>query len=569
MSAQRKPKRIGDILIEKGILTQDQLNIALTEQKKSTNKPLGKIIVSLGFATEAVVRDALGEALGQEAVDLTKVVVDSEILKLVDKDVARRYHVLPLSLDLNQRVLTIAMSDTFNVVAIDQLRALLGGNVEIKPVLAGESEIESAIDNFYGFELSVDGILREIETGQIDYNSIQGDSDEYSQPLVRLVDAILSDAVKKSSSDIHFEPENGFLRIRYRIDGVLRQIRSLHQNYWAAIAVRLKVISGMNIAETRAPQDGRLSLNLFGRPIDFRVSAQPTTYGENIVLRILDRSKGIVPLDKLSLSDSSLSSLRLMMARPEGIILVTGPTGSGKTTTLYSMLSYINDESVNIMTLEDPVEYPMPMIRQTSVNVAAKLDFATGIRSMMRQDPDIILIGEIRDEATADMAVRAAMTGHQVYSTLHTNSAVGAIPRLLDLGIVPDILAGNMIGIVAQRLVRKLCDHCKTEDKPNELERHLLGLSESEDASVYRTKGCDACHHYGYKGRMAITELLKIDTEIDDLIARRATQREIYKLVLEKGFEPLAEDALRRVLDGSTTLEEVSRVVDLTDRLDS
>ena len=569
MSAQRKPKRIGDILIEKGILTQDQLNIALTEQKKSTNKPLGKIIVSLGFATEAVVRDALGEALGQEAVDLTKVVVDSEILKLVDKDVARRYHVLPLSLDLKQRVLTIAMSDTFNVVAIDQLRALLGGNVEIKPVLAGESEIESAIDNFYGFELSVDGILREIETGQVDYNSIQGDSDEYSQPLVRLVDAILSDAVKKSSSDIHFEPENGFLRIRYRIDGVLRQVRSLHQNYWAAIAVRLKVISGMNIAETRAPQDGRLSLNLFGRPIDFRVSAQPTTYGENIVLRILDRSKGIVPLDKLSLSDSSLSSLRLMMARPEGIILVTGPTGSGKTTTLYSMLSYINDESVNIMTLEDPVEYPMPMIRQTSVNIAAKLDFTTGIRSMMRQDPDIILIGEIRDEATADMAVRAAMTGHQVYSTLHTNSAVGAIPRLLDLGIVPDILAGNMIGIVAQRLVRKLCEHCKTEDKPNELERHLLGLSESEDTSVYRANGCDACHHYGYKGRMAITELLKIDTEIDDLIARRATQREIYKLVLKKGFEPLAEDALRRVIDGSTTLEEVSRVVDLTDRLDT
>ena len=569
MNAQRKPKRIGDILIDKGILTQDQLNIALTEQKKSTNKPLGKIIVSLGFATEAVVRDALGEALGQEAVDLTKVVVDSEVLKLVDKDVARRYHVLPLSLDLKQRVLTIAMSDTFNVVAIDQLRALLGGNVEIKPVLAGESEIESAIDNFYGFELSVDGILREIETGQIDYNSIQGDSDEYSQPLVRLVDAILSDAVKKSSSDIHFEPENGFLRIRYRIDGVLRQIRSLHQNYWAAIAVRLKVISGMNIAETRAPQDGRISLNLFGRPIDFRVSAQPTTYGENIVLRILDRSKGIVPLDKLSLSDSSLSSLRLMMARPEGIILVTGPTGSGKTTTLYSMLSYINDESVNIMTLEDPVEYPMPMIRQTSVNIAAKLDFTTGIRSMMRQDPDIILIGEIRDEATADMAVRAAMTGHQVYSTLHTNSAVGAIPRLLDLGIVPDILAGNMIGIVAQRLVRKLCEHCKTEDKPNELERHLLGLSESEDTSVYRANGCDACHHYGYKGRMAITELLKIDTEIDDLIARRATQREIYKLVLKKGFEPLAEDALRRVIDGSTTLEEVSRVVDLTDRLDT
>ena len=567
MSAQPKPKRIGDILIEKGILTQDQLHIALTEQKKTTDRPLGKIIVSLGFATEAVVRDALGEALGQESVDLSRVVVDSDVLKLINKDMARRYRVLPMSLDPVRKLLTIAMADTFNVVAIDQLRALLGGNVEIAPVLAGESEIEAAIDNFYGFELSVDGILREIETGQVDYTSIQGDSDEYSQPLVRLVDAILSDAVKKSASDIHFEPENGFLRIRYRIDGVLRQVRSLHQNYWSAIAVRLKVISGMNIAETRAPQDGRISLTLFGRPIDFRVSAQPTTWGENIVLRILDRSKGIVPLDRLSLSDTALTALRLMMARPEGIILVTGPTGSGKTTTLYSMLNYVNDEAVNIMTLEDPVEYPMAMIRQTSVNVAAKLDFASGIRSMMRQDPDIILVGEIRDEDTADMALRAAMTGHQVYSTLHTSSAVGAIPRLLDLGLVPDILAGNIIGIVAQRLVRKLCEHCKRQDAPSELESQLLGLQEDDEVVIYRANGCDSCHHYGYRGRMAITELLKVDAEIDDLIARRATQRELYQLALDKGFQPIAEDALRRVLDGSTTLEEISRVVDLTNRL--
>ncbi len=567
MSAVVKPKRIGDLLIEKGVLTHDQLNIALTEQKKCS-EPLGKIIVSLGFATEAVVRDALGEALGQESVDLSRVVVDSEVLHLIDKDVARRYRVLPLSVDNTRKVLTLAMADTFNVVAIDQLRALLGGAWDIKPVLAGESEIENAIDQFYGFELSVDGILTEIETGQVDYSSLQGESDEYSQPLVRLVDAMLSDAVKKGASDIHFEPEHGFLRIRYRIDGVLRQVRSLHQNYWSAIAVRLKVMSGMNIAETRAPQDGHISLTLFGRPIDFRVSAQPTMHGENIVLRILDRHKGIVPLDELGLSDASLTSLRLMMARPEGIILVTGPTGSGKTTTLYSMLNYVNDETVNIMTLEDPVEYPMPMIRQTSVNLSAKLDFATGIRSMLRQDPDIILVGEVRDEDTADMALRAAMTGHQVYSTLHTNSAVGAIPRLLDLGIVPDILAGNIIGIVAQRLVRKLCPHCKAPDQPNELERHLLGLADGEQTTVYRARGCDACHHYGYRGRMAITELLKIDPDIDELIARRATRREIHELALSKGFAPLSEDALRRVLDGTTTLEEISRVVDLTDRLD-
>jgi len=566
MSAVKKPKRIGDLLIDKGILTQDQLSIALTEQKRSSS-PLGKIIVSLGFATEAVVRDALGEALGQESVDLSKVVVDSEVLELVNKDIARRYHVLPLSVDRQKSTLTVAMSDTFNVVAIDQLRAVLGGEYDIVPILAGESEVENAIDQFYGFELSVDGILREIETGQVDYNSLQSESDEYSQPLVRLVDAMLSDAVKKGASDIHFEPELGFLRLRYRIDGVLRQVRSLHQNYWSAIAVRLKVISGMNIAETRAPQDGHISLTLFGRPIDFRVSAQPTSHGENIVLRILDRNKGIVALDELGLSDSSLAALRLMMARPEGILLVTGPTGSGKTTTLYSMLNYVNSESVNIMTLEDPVEYPMPMIRQTSVNVAAKLDFASGIRSMLRQDPDIILVGEVRDEDTADMALRAAMTGHQVYSTLHTNSAVGAIPRLLDLGIVPDILAGNIIGIVAQRLVRKLCEHCKQADTPNELESHLLSLKEGEKPTIYRATGCDHCNQFGYKGRMGITELLKIDPGMDDLIAQRASRREIHDHAVEQGFQPIAEDGLRRVLDGSTTLEEVSRVVDLTDRL--
>ncbi len=566
MSAVAKPKRIGDLLIEKGILTQDQLSIALTEQKKSREQ-LGKIVVSLGFATEAVVRDVLGEALGQESVDLSKVIVDTEVLQLVGKDIARRFKMLPLSIDRQKGLLTVAMSDTFNVVAIDQLRALLGGELDITPVLAGESEIENAIDQLYGFELSVDGILHEIETGQVDYSSHTGESDEYSQPLVRLVDALLSDAVKKSASDIHFEPELGFLRIRYRIDGVLRQIRSLHQNYWSAIAVRLKVMSGMNIAETRAPQDGHISLTLFGRPIDFRVSAQPTTHGENIVLRILDRNKGIVPLDKLGLSDHALASLRLMMARPEGILLVTGPTGSGKTTTLYSMLNYVNDESVNIMTLEDPVEYPMPMIRQTSVNVSAKLDFASGIRSMLRQDPDIILVGEVRDEDTADMALRAAMTGHQVYSTLHTNSAVGAIPRLLDLGIVPDILAGNIIGIVAQRLIRKLCPHCRKADKPTELEHHLLGLDEDENPVIYRAVGCEHCHQSGYRGRIAITELLKIDDDIDDLIARRASRKELHELAISKGFEPIAEDALRRVLDGSSTLEEVSRVVDLTDRL--
>ena len=564
--AAKPPRRIGDILIEQGILSHDQLRIALTEQKKRGDQ-LGRIIVSLGFTTEAIVRDALSESLGQESVDLHKVVVDQDALKMVPKEVARRYRVLPIAIDHKAHLLTVAMADTTNVVALDQLRAILGGRVDVHPLLAGESEIETAIDQFYGYELSVDGILHEIETGQVDYSSFAGDGDEYSQPLVRLVDAMLSDAVKAGASDIHFEPEQGFLRLRYRIDGVLRQIRSLHKNYWSAIAVRLKVISGMNIAETRAPQDGRISLTLYGRPIDFRVSAQPTTWGENIVLRILDRSKGIVPLDKLGLPEASLSMLKLMMARPEGIILVTGPTGSGKTTTLYSMLSYVSSESVNIMTLEDPVEYPMNLIRQSSVNEAAKMDFATGIRSMMRQDPDIILVGEIRDEDTADMALRAAMTGHQVYSTLHTNSAIGSIPRLLDLGIVPDMLAGNIIGIVAQRLIRKVCMHCREPAPATDFERKLMRQPAHTEINIYQARGCDECNNTGYRGRLSVMELLKMDDDLDELVARRATRREIHNLAIEKGFKPLSEDGVRRVLEGVTTLDEISRVIDLTDRL--
>jgi type II secretory ATPase GspE/PulE/Tfp pilus assembly ATPase PilB-like protein len=385
--------------------------------------------------------------------------------------------------------------------------------------------------------------------------------------VVRLVDALLNDAAKRNASDIHFEPEQGFLRIRYRIDGVLRQIRSLHKNYWAAMVVRLKVMSGMNIAETRAPQDGRISLLLSGHQVDFRVSSQPTTHGENMVLRILDRDKGIVPLEDLGLHADDLKILKLMLARPEGIILVTGPTGSGKTTTLYSILNYINTEGINIMTLEDPVEYPMAMIRQTSVNEVVKLDFASGIRSMMRQDPDVILVGEIRDQETAEMAFRAAMTGHQVYSTLHTNSSIGAVPRLMDLGVLPDIMAGNIIGVIAQRLMRRLCPHCKSPSTPDTMTRKLLGMDEDDTRPVFHAVGCARCDNIGYRGRVAIMELFKLDPEIDELIARRATGREIRSAAAAKGFRSLAEDAVSRVLLGQTSLEEISRVVDLTDRV--
>lgn len=563
---ERKTRLLGELLLQQGLISKDQLRIALTEQQK-TGEQLGRLLVGLGFVGESVMRDSLGEALGRESIDLSTVVPDVSALQLVPKELARRYSLVPISYSLEERMLTLAMADIYNLIALDRLRAQLGGQVEIKALLAGEGEVEDAIDQFYGYELSVDGILHEVETGEIDHASVQATTGGYSQPLVRLVDAILADAVKREVSDIHFEPEEGFLRIRYRIDGVLRQIRSLHKNYYPAIVVRLKVMAGMNIAETRAPQDGHISLAIGGHQIDFRVSCMPTSHGENIVLRILDRDKGIIPVEALGLPEATLTQLKLIMSRPEGIVLITGPTGSGKTTTLYSMLSDLNSEQINIMTLEDPVEYPMPMIRQTSVNDSIKLSFAGGIRALMRQDPDVILVGEVRDEETAEMAFRAAMTGHQVYSTLHTNSAVGALSRLADIGVTSDIISGNIIGIIAQRLIRKLCAHCKEAYEPDEIICRMIGVQPQDGVQLYRPVGCTRCDHQGFKGRLAVMEVLRLNAEIDELIYKRAGNREIERAALEAGFQTLADDAVRRVKEGLTSIEEVSRVIDLTQRI--
>ena len=558
---------IGELLIAKGVVSEDQIRIALTERKRR-HEPLGRILVRFGFATEGVIRDVLAGVHGYDSVDLSDAVIGSDVVKLVPKEVARRYRVLALNWDAGARRLTVATPDPSNVVAMDQVRALVDPGAEVRAVIAGEVEIDKAIDRLYGHELSIDGILKEIETGEIDRRSLEAENGEYSQPVVRLVNALLSDAVRRGASDLHFEPAQEFLRIRYRIDGVLRQIRSLHRDHWAAIAVRLKVMASMNIAERRAPQDGRISLSVSGRAVDFRVSSLPTTFGENIVLRVLDRHKGIVALDRLGLHEDALGALRLMMARPEGIILVTGPTGSGKTTTLYSMLNHLDTESVNIMTLEDPVEYPMERIRQTSVNEAARLTFASGVRSLLRQDPDVILVGEIRDAETAEMAFRAAMTGHQVYSTLHANSAAGAVARLVEIGVSCGIMAGNIIGIVGQRLVRRLCVHCREPYEPARLERRILGLeAQSKGPPVYRAGGCGRCAHRGYRGRLALVELLRFDAGIDELVAGGATTREISRTARAGGFHPLAEDGVRRVREGVTSLDEVSRVVDLTGRI--
>ena len=567
MAEQRKKLRLGELLVQQGLITTDQLSIALAEQRHN-NIPIGRLLVRLGFVTESAIRDIMARTIGQESIDLGQVVADPEALKLVNQDFARRNRVLPIAFDRNEQVLTIATTEIFNVVAMDQLRGMLGAQVEIKTLLASEAQLGDYIDNFYGYELSVDGILKEIETGEIDYESLQtsGGGDEYTQPMVRLVNALLVDAVKRGASDIHFEPEYAFLRIRYRIDGVLETVRSLHKTYMPGITVRLKVVSAMNIAETRAPQDGRLSLTLNGRPIDFRVSTQPTIYGENIVLRVLDREKSIISLDRMNLTKDATDRINLMLARPEGILIVTGPTGSGKTTTLYSLLAQVNDETVNIMTLEDPVEYPLTLMRQTSVSEVARMDFADGIRSILRQDPDIILVGEVRDKETAEMAFRAAMTGHQVFTTLHTNSALGAFPRLLDIGIQPDIMAGNIIGIIAQRLVRMLCTHCKEAYVPSREERVLLGFAGEQVSYLHRSVGCKQCDNKGFKGRTAIMEILVMDGDLDELIARRATAKELRAAALTRGYRSLSDEGLQRVIDGTTSLVEVAREIDLTGR---
>ncbi len=566
MAEQRRRPRLGELMVQQGLISQDQLRIALTEQEHS-ELPLGRQLVLLGFVTETMVRDVVADTIGYESVDLSNIVADEEALQLVPEDFSRRYQLLPIAYEEAAKILVVAMADMFNVVVLDQLRAMLGGRIQIKPLLATEAQLEEYIDHFYGYELSVDGILREIETGEIDYGSLSAGRDEYTHPVVRLVGALLMDAVKRGASDIHFEPEYAFLRIRYRIDGVLQQVRSLHKSYWGGVAVRLKVLSGLDIAETRSPQDGRLGMHLCGRPIDFRVSSHPTINGENIVLRVLDREKSIIPMERMGLRTETLDELKLMMTRPEGIVIVTGPTGSGKTTTLYSLLSFRNTEAVNIMTLEDPVEYPVSLMRQTSVAEVNKVDFANGIRSIMRQDPDIILVGEVRDEDTATMAFRAAMTGHQVFTTLHTNSALGVFPRLSDIGVLPDIMAGNIIGVVAQRLVRVLCPHCKEPHVLDELERKMLRLKPTDEPKIFKPQGCKRCNQNGYRGRMAIIELLRIDSDMDSLISRRAHLDELQRMAIDKGFVTLAEDGVRRVLEGHTSLAEVMRVIDLTSRL--
>lgn len=555
--------RMGERMVKKGLITQDQLDVALLE-KKISGKMLGEVLVELGFVDENAMTVFLAEASGFEVFDLKATIFDGEALALLDKNIALKHQVLPILMD--EKYLYIAMSDPYDVVALDTLRRFTPKGKHIKPSVCTSAVLSDAIDAAYGYASSIKDILSELEEGeeQKDVTSLN-EKDAISHPIVRLVNALVFEAVKMGVSDLHFEPEENFVRLRYRLDGVLFTSQILHKQHWSGISQRIKIISNMNIADKLAPQDGRFNLNIGGREADFRVSSLPTVHGENIVLRVLDKSASIMPLKGLGFSQENMDKIAKANSRPEGIIIVTGPTGSGKTTTLYSMLNEINSVEVNIQTLEDPVEYSLPMIRQTHVREGV-LEFADGIKALLRQDPDIIFIGEIRDQTTAEMALKAAMTGHQVFTSLHTNDSFGALPRLFDLGMKPGMVAGAIIAVFAQRLARKLCSGCKVPHTPSEQELGWLKVKSRDGLPpLFRAKdgGCSSCGGKGYKGRVALAEILLFDEEMDEQVAKNVTKADLKALAIKKGFKSLKDDGILKVLEGITSFDAVGRVVDL------
>ncbi|GJL84507.1 MAG: type II secretion system protein E [Micavibrio sp.] len=561
--AEDGPKgRIGDRLVAMGIITEDQLNVAIQE-KKISGKMLGTVMVDLGFIDQETLTAFLAESSGFDVFDPKHTIVDGDALSLLEKDVAIKHQVLPIS--VTDGDVRVAMEDPYDVVALDTLRRFFPKGSQIIPLVTTSKVLADAIDAAYGYASSINGILKELEENkeQVDLATLD-ENLAFTHPIVRLVNALVFDAVKIGASDLHFEPEDNFVRVRYRLDGVLFTAQILHKQHWSGVSQRIKIMSELNIADKLTPQDGRFSMNVGGREADFRVSSLPTVHGENIVLRVLDKSASIMPLEGLGFSDTNMELIKNAQSRPEGIIIVTGPTGSGKTTSLYSMLNEINDVVVNIQTLEDPVEYSLPMIRQTHVREGV-LEFADGIRAMLRQDPDIIFIGEIRDKITAEMALKAAMTGHQVYTTLHTNDSFGAIPRLLDLGLKPGMIAGAIISVFAQRLTRRLCGNCKEEYRPDAEECEILGVSSDNAPSIYRAKqgGCEICAGQGYKGRVAVVEILSFDEELDDIVAKNETKADLKDAAVKKGFKSMKDDGILKVLEGVTSLQALARVVDI------
>ncbi len=550
-------KPLGQRLIEAGLIDQTQLQAALSEQQR-TKQTLGSILIRLGFVDEEAVAAAVAAQARVKYVDLGQYSPQPEATQRVQENFARQKRLVPIS--FVGKALVVAMANPLDVLALDELRHLAKGPVEV--VGATESQVQKALDRAYGAGMGWNEVVEEsLRHVARKAGEALGESEVAQEPpIIRLLDNLIFRAVQDGATDIHVEPEEKLVRNRFRVDGLLRYGPHLPKELQGAVTARIKVMANLDIAENRLPQDGRISFNSGGREVDLRVSTFPTTHGENLVLRILDRSKLALGLEQLGFAPDQLTNFKRLLMHPNGIILASGPTGSGKTTTLYSGLTYLNSEERNIMTIEDPVEYGIPGIRQSQVNVKAGLTFGAGLRSILRQDPDIIMVGEMRDEETVEIAIRAALTGHLVFSTLHTNDAAGAIPRLTDMGAAPFLVSSALLLVVAQRLVRVICTNCKEEAPPDPVVIRRLGLQAKEgELKVFQGKGCDKCDQTGYRGRLGIYEMLIVTPELTPLILERADAGAIRRAARAQGMRTMVEDGIRKAIRGLTTLEEVAR----------
>jgi len=556
---EKNKKKIGDLLIEAESLSEEQLAEALHIQKKTGGR-LGNILIDHNFVSETQIMEVLEFQLGIPFIDLNTITIAPEVKKLIPYQLIKRHNVVPVKLEL--KLLYVAMEDPLNFIAIEDLR--MATNFEIVPVISFRDAITHTINKLYGNETS-DKAIKEFqkETNIFhDLHSTSQDSQSLevdSAPIVRLVNSMIEQAVSEGASDIHVEPLENEVRIRYRVDGRLHLSKNIPKAAHSAVVTRIKILAGLDIAEKRVPQDGRCDYKIKDQTYNMRVSVLPTVHGEKVVMRILDKMNFLIPKEKLGFTPSNLEKFDQLLKNPHGIILITGPTGSGKSTTLYTMLNELNQIYDNIITVEDPVEYMIDGLNQVQVNTKAGLTFAGALRSFLRQDPDIIMLGEIRDTETVDVALRAAITGHLVLSTLHTNDALSSISRLVDMGVPPYMIAVALIGVISQRLLRRLCPHCAETYNPAEHELKYLGILEGK-YTFRRQKGCSFCNNTGYKGRIAVHEILLINRGHRDLIARNATTSEIIDYSLRTGMTTLKEECIRLLKEGITSFEEVMEI---------
>ncbi|WP_026572295.1 GspE/PulE family protein [Bacillus sp. UNC438CL73TsuS30] len=547
-------KRLGDLLIEEGLITDEQLQNTLKE--KNSNQKLGEALVQRGLITEQQLIEVLEYQLGIPHISLTQYPFDTNIFSLVAKETARRNLIIPLKKDGNK--LYIAMVDPMDFIVMDDLRLSTG--FQIEAAIATKDDILKAINKYYDVDDGLDELLDELPQTERGRND---DVTDLNSPIVKLVNQILTNAVIQKASDIHIDPQETKIVVRYRIDGVLRNDRVLPRHMQSVLTARIKIMSNLDITEHRIPQDGRIKLNLEFHPIDLRVSTLPTVYGEKIVMRLLDMSSALNDINKLGFNALNLKRFGELIDNPTGIVLITGPTGSGKSSTLYAALNKMNSEEVNIITIEDPVEYQLEGINQIQVNQNVGMTFAAGLRSILRQDPNIIMVGEIRDKETAEVAIRASLTGHLVLSTLHTNDSIGTVTRLIDMGVEPFMVASSLSGVVAQRLVRKICRDCMEIHEPSKREIEIFGRRGIKIEKIHRGKGCSFCNMTGYKGRIALHEVLVINEEMKRCIMNGETFQKLKELARKSKTIFLMDDGLLKVKQGLTTTEEVLRVATL------